>query len=288
MAQANIPREKLTDTGLRYIRRHDKDGATYFITNPAENKRIDEWIPLASSGKSAEIFDPMTGTSGITGVKKNGDSGCTIHLHLEPRQSCIVRILDRTVTGKAWVHLMPSGEPVTLTGKWNVTFLEGGETIPHPETVGDLVSWTEWKSDQSAALRAFSGVARYTLHFATPNILADAWSIDLGEVRHTARVSLNGNVLGDLISRPMRVTTEALAKEGFNLLEIEVANAPANRAADLDIRGIPWMKTLGEDMQTFTIGDFLFPWIRKGTDWIPCPSGLLGPVLLVPMVKETD
>ncbi|MCX6226501.1 MAG: glycosyl hydrolase [Bacteroidia bacterium] len=286
MAKAHIPREKLTDTGLRYIRRHDKDGATYFITNPAENRRIDEWIPLASSGISAVVFDPMTGTSGIAGMKNNRDYGCALHLQLEPRQSCIVRILDNAVTGTAWSRFVPSGEPVILTGKWDVTFLEGGEIIPHKETVTDLVSWTEWKSDQSAALRAFSGVASYTLRFATPAISADAWSIDLGEVRHTARVHLNGKVLGDLISRPMRVTTEVLAKEGYNLLEVEVANAPANRAADLDIRGIPWMKTLGEDMQTFTIGDFLFPWVRKGIDWIPCPSGLLGPVLLVPMVRE--
>jgi len=112
------------------------------------------------------------------------------------------------------------------------------------------------------------------------------WMLDLGEVRHTARVRLNGKVLGELISRPMRLMADSLDKEGENLLEIEVANAPINRVADLDIRGIPWLKTMGEDARTFIIGDFLFPWKKKDSSWVPRPSGLLGPVQLVPMVKE--
>ena len=164
-------------------------------------------------------------------------------------------------------------------------FLDGGETIPHAEAIEKLASWTEWKSDQTTALRAFSGVACYTLRFPTPQTAADAWAIDLGEVCHTARVRLNGQPLGDLFSRPMRVLTTSLAKDGPHLLEIEVANAPINRAADLDIRGIPWQKIMGEDAHSFNIGDFLFPWSKKNATWIPRPSGLLGPVQLLPMKK---
>ena len=82
------------------------------------------------------------------------------------------------------------------------------------------------------------------------------------------------------------VLTRTLAKDGPNLLEIEVANAPINRAADLDIRDIPWQKVLGEDARSFIIGDFLFPWQKKNAKWIPLPSGLLGPVQLISMKKK--
>ncbi|MEI7898939.1 MAG: glycosyl hydrolase [bacterium] len=286
MAAGGVPRESMTDSGLRYIRRKDKKGTTYFIANPADNKKIDGWVPLSAGGTSAVIFDPMTGLTGFAEFKKEGEAGCSVRLQIEPRESRIIRVLDKKVSGQEWSYMKPAGEPVRLSGKWEVSFLEGGETVPHAETINDLVSWTEWKSDQSATLRAFSGAACYKIKFQSPKVTADAWMIDLGEVRHTARVRLNGKVLGDVCSRPMRVAADSLAANGDNLLEIEVANAPINRAADLDIRGIPWLKTMGEDAHSFIIGDFLFPWKKKDAGWVPRPSGLLGPVQLVPMVHN--
>jgi hypothetical protein len=286
MSAAGIRREQMTDSGLRYIRRRDKKGTTYFIANPADNKRIDGWVPLGAGGASAVIFDPMTGLSGLAELKKEGDSDVSLRLQIEPRESRIVRVLDEMVSGREWSYLMTAGEPVRLAGKWEVGFLAGGETVPHAETINDLVSWTEWKSDQAAVLRTFSGVACYKLRFQSPEVAAEAWMIDLGEVRHTARVRLNGKLLGDLVSRPMRVMADSLAKDGGNLLEIEVANTPINRAADLDIRGIQWLKTMGEDAHSYMIGDFLFPWKKKDASWVPRPSGLLGPVRLVPMAHD--
>jgi hypothetical protein len=117
---------------------------------------------------------------------------------------------------------------------------------------------------------------------------ADAWAIELGRVCHTARVRLNGRILGDLISRPMRVLADSILNNGENLLEIEVANAPINRAADLDIRAVPWQKTLGEDARSYRIGDFLFHWKIKDGSWLPRPYGLLGPVRLIPLLRSPD
>lgn len=283
VAQAGIRREAMTDSGLRYTRRQDDQGTTYFIANPAKNRRVDGWVPLAANGEAAAIFDPMTGTLGVAGFRKTAVAGASVRLQLEPSESRIVRVLRAAASGPAWPYLAPAAAPIPLTGRWEVRFLEGGEIIPHAETIEQLGSWTEWKSDQTAALRAFSGAACYTLRFPTPPTPADAWTIDLGEVCHTARVRLNGKGLGELFCQPMRVLTKTLAQDGLNLLEIEVANAPINRAADLDIRSIPWQKTMGEDAKSFTIGDFLFPWTKKDSTWNPRPSGLLGPVRLIPM-----
>lgn len=43
---------------------------------------------------------------------------------------------------------------------------------------------------------------------------------------------------------------------------------------------------MGEDAKSFMIGDFLFPWTKKDATWNPRPSGLLGPVRLIPL-QET-
>ena len=91
-----------------------------------------------------------------------------MRLQLEPRESRIVRVLGTAATGPVWRYFVPAGAPIPLTGRWEVRFLEGGETIPHAEAIEKLASWTEWKSDQATALRAFSGVACYTLRFPTP------------------------------------------------------------------------------------------------------------------------
>ena len=286
MVKSGIQREAMVDSRLRYVRRSDAQGTTYFITSLSLDKRVDGWIPVAATGESAAIFDPMTGAMGIAEFRKSAAGGSLVRLQLEPRESRIVRVLNAVPAGPAWPYLAPAGDPIPLTGSWNVRFLEGGETIPHEETIDKLASWTEWKSDQAGALRAFSGVASYTLKFPTPRVSADAWAIDLGDVCHTARVRLNGTLLGDLFCRPMRVTAAALAKDGRNILEIEVANAPINRAADLDIRGIVWQKTMGEDASSYRIGDFLFNWSTKDAKWVPRPSGLLGPVRLIPLAKQ--
>jgi hypothetical protein len=286
VAQSGIRREAMTDSGLRYIRRQDTAGTTYFIVNPPKSQRVDGWVPVAANGEAAAIFDPMTGALGVASFRSNKESGNAVRLQLEPSESCIVRVLHAAASGPGWLYLAPAGAPIPLTGRWEVRFLEGGETIPHAETIEQLASWTEWKSDQAAALRAFSGVACYTLRFPTPLTTADAWAIDLGAVCHTARVRLNGKPLGDIFCQPLRVLTRTLAQEGQNLLEIEVANAPINRAADLDIRDIPWQKIMGEDAKSFTIGDFLFPWTKKDATWCPRPSGLLGPVQLIPMQEN--
>ena len=285
MKASGIQREVMMDNGLHYIRRQDEQGTIYFITNLAEGKRVDGWVGLAAKGECAAIFDAMSGRMGMAGFRPTANGAAEIRLQLDQRESCIVRVFNRKVQAPAWTYLEPKGEPMTLAGPWEVTFLEGGEILPKPEKITALSSWTEWTSEQSPALRGFSGVASYRIHFPKPQQPAAELAIDLGTVYHTARVTLNGRNLGDLFSRPMRVLAGTALKDGDNVLEIEVANAPINRAADLDIRGVDWQKTKGEG-GSFGIGDFLFHWKKKDASWVPLPSGLIGPVRLMPLTRQ--
>jgi hypothetical protein len=139
--------------------------------------------------------------------------------------------------------------------------------------MGSPASWTTL-SDPRA--QAFSGTARYRVSFDAPAMRADAWELDLGDVREAARMRLNGVDLGIAWSLPFRARIGALRPKG-NVLEIDVANLPANRIRDLDLRKVDWK----------IMGDINLASLRYGAldaaRWDVAPSGLNGPVRLVPL-----
>jgi hypothetical protein len=175
--------------------------------------------------------------------------------------------------GPQWQYMSPSGAPQPIEGRWQVNFIAGGPTLPQVTAVEQLTSWTNWPGDQEA-LQAFGGTARYTIKFGKPEGNVDAWAIDLGIVCHSARVMLNGQALGTLLAPPFRMVLPDALQEGENLLEIEITNLMANRLAYLDRQGQAWRKFFFVNM-TYEPFD--------AADWEPLPSGLLGPVQLVPL-----
>ena len=99
--------------------------------------------------------------------------------------------------------------------------------------------------------------------------------LDLGDVRHVARVRLNGRDLGTAILRPYRVEVPAdLLKPSGNELEIEVTNLAANRIRDLDRRKVAWR--IFRDINLVNIKYKPF----DASNWPVFDSGLLGPVVL--------
>jgi hypothetical protein len=111
----------------------------------------------------------------------------------------------------------------------------------------------------------------YTTNFVMEkSILSEGKSIilDLGDVRESARVRINGKDAGTLFAVPFRTDITELVKKGKNLLEIEVTNLPANRIAELDRRGVEWRK-----FNEINVVDLNY---KKNTydKWQPLPSGL--------------
>jgi hypothetical protein len=93
-------------------------------------------------------------------------------------------------------------------------------------------------------------------------------------VRNSARVRLNGQDLGTLVTAPYRLEIPAGVLKDQNELEIEVTNLMANRIADLDRRGVKWQKFYFVNLNYKPF---------SAADWQPLPSGLLGPVMLMPL-----
>ncbi len=175
----------------------------------------------------------------------------------------------REATGLPWVYLQKDETPLEISGEWQVEFMEGGPVLPPPFTTKQLDTWTNLGEEEA---RRFAGTALYKLAFNLPDTLtASHWQLDLGEVRESARVRINGNELGTLWSFPFHIQFEKYLKKGKNTLEIEVTNLSANRLRDLDQRGVNWQKY-------FFVNIFY-----KNFDaslWPLMDSGLLGPVQL--------
>jgi hypothetical protein len=106
---------------------------------------------------------------------------------------------------------------------------------------------------------------------------ADDWLLDLGDVRESARVTLNGRPLGTVWSLPAQLRLGALRAR--NVLEIEVSNLPANRVRDLDQRKIEW-----KIMKDINLASLRYREL-DAAGWEPAPSGLLGPVRLLPLKR---
>jgi hypothetical protein len=115
--------------------------------------------------------------------------------------------------------------------------------------------------------------------FGNPAGHADAWALDLGTVCYSARVKLNGQDLGTLYAPPFRILLPDTLQERENLLEIEVTNLMANRLAFMDRQGEAWRKFFFVDIKYEAF---------NAAHWEPLPSGLLGPVQLVPLQRLHD
>jgi hypothetical protein len=276
LAAAHIRREPVADRhGAMLIRRRRPDGHDYFIANQGADP-IDGWVDLADPALSAAIMDPMTGRIGVAALRGAPDHA-SVALQIAPGESVIVRTYDdRMVAGARWRYVQTAGEPAPLDGPWHVEFIEGGPVLPKPFDTTALGSWTQ-SGDPDA--ERFAGTARYRLAFDAPASTARSWLLDLGDVRESCRVRLNGKSLGTLIGPPYRVYAGTLKPAG-NLLEVKVTNLSANRIRDLDRRGVRWrifrdINFVDKDYRPF-----------NATHWSVRDSGLLGPVHLIPVTAQ--
>jgi hypothetical protein len=221
---------------------------------------------------SAWLYDPMTGKSGRLARRSPGAHG-QIYVQLEAGETIILRVDSKETPGPAWPYRRPCGEPIVLRGEWSVEFIDGGPELPQAYKTRNLLSWTG-AADTRA--KAFAGTARYTLHFTTPRGSADDWLLDLGDVRQSARVHLNGHDAGVLIAVPFATRVGSYLKPGKNTLVVEVTNLSANRIRDLELRKVDWKVMKDANIVNVNYQKF------DPAQWSLEESGLLGPVKLVP------
>jgi hypothetical protein len=310
--EVQVARELMADSGLSFVRRTFDGGWNYLVVNRTETN-FGGWFGFERPIKSVVIFDPMTGSSGIsaftrslpnvTYAKQPFASSLQVHLQLNPGQSLIlhtfatnqfsdfqVRQNTPEAARRRYHYLQTNGQPAAISGDWKVKFLEGGPALPADFQTTKLASWTTFPETNC---QAFAGTAIYEIAFDAPPEresvfhsdelrLIDSRShyfLDLGDVRQSARVRLNGKDYGTLITPPFRVVVDNLKPAG-NTLEVEVTSVAANRIRDLDRRGVNWkifkdINLVNENYRPF-----------NAADWPLTDCGLLGPVTLTPVTAK--
>jgi hypothetical protein len=171
------------------------------------------------------------------------------------------------------------GDTVAVNGPWTLSFTEEAPKVLKTFALERLQTW-ETLDDDSVHVTMGTGV--YTTHIQlTKADVKDVagWQIDLGDVRESARVYINGQFIGCAWSVPFVLNFEGILKAGDNELRIEVTNLPANRIADLDRRGVKWRK-----MEEINVVDINY---KKTTydQWEPVPSGLNSDIRLIKLTK---
>jgi hypothetical protein len=166
-------------------------------------------------------------------------------------------------------------DPLILEGSWKLLFppFTEGKGKPVETTFDRLISWSDSTVD---SIKYFSGTATYTKNFTIPKGYRGKGMrlfLDLGSVKNLAEVSLNGKPLGVLWKEPFRVEiTDALIK-GENALSIKITNLWPNRL-------IGDQKLAEKDRLTWASVS------QYKADSPLLPSGLLGPVKLIPAKSQ--
>lgn len=278
LASERLPRETIAEAGISFNRRVNVDGYAYFFAN-LTGKNYEGWTSLGAvaekTPRAVVILNPLNGARAIAQTREGAKGQTEVRLQLAPGESLIVRTTRDAAPANTprWIQVEP-GEPVAITGTWQISFRKGGPELPPALETKELKSWTELGGDEA---KRFAGTALYRLEFEWPaNKAGDHW-LDLGEVRESARVKLNGKDLGTAWSLPFRLRTGSALKAGRNVLELEVTNLAANRIRDMDQRKIPWKIMRDSNVVNINYRPF------DASGWPLTPSGLIGPVTLVPL-----
>ena len=243
----------------------------YFITNLTA-QGADGWVKLGVSAREVLIQDPLTGRVGRAPSRNTNE----VYLQLAPGESVLLTTSANPRRGQpSWPFHQTTGDAQPLTGEWTVSFLKGGPELPPEVTTTTLKSWTDFEGIPN--VQRFAGTARYRLEFDAPATRADDWLLDLGDVRESARVRLNGREVATLWSLPFRTRIGEHLKVGKNILELEVTNLAANRIRDLDQQKVNWKIMREINFVNINYKPF------DASDWAVTASGLLGPITLTPL-----
>lgn len=272
-----LPETMRTADGLHCIRRTNAMGHHYFISS-LQPKDIDGWVTLGKTAECAMIFDPMTGKQGWAEIRQQ-DGKTQVRLQLKSGESCILQTIHSAKSvdpdaAQPWPYYQEGAMSLSLDRGWKLSFVESTPSIPDTFDIDRPADWTILPVANASTNM---GTGLYRLQFTLPDWKADDWMLDLGDVRESARVRINGKEVGCAWSVPFTLRVGEFLQPGENVLEVEVTNLPANRIAQMDRDGKLW-----RIFKEINVVDLNY---RKTSyaHWQPLPAGLNSSVRLIPL-----
>ncbi|MBQ9652343.1 MAG: glycosyl hydrolase family 2 [Prevotella sp.] len=265
MAQFAISEEMKTQMKLRAIRRRNETGYHYFIANLTPED-VEREVALAVPFNNANWYDPMTGDISAAVIKDG-----KVLISLRSGESRILKTDDIAIAKDDFVQ-NASPKTIQITTPWTLSFTEEAPAVGRTFRLDKLQTWENLSEEASVTI----GTGVYTTNFKlSKKDTKRQWLIDLGDVRESARVYINGQFIGCAWAVPFMLDCKNAFKPGNNELRIEVTNLPANRIADLDRKGAEWRK-----MKEINVVDINY---KKTTyaHWALVPSGLNSEVKLI-------
>jgi hypothetical protein len=245
------------------------------VYEQTKDKRTNVPVWLDPYGSVVVVFRKIAGPH-VVRIERDGQeifpklSADTAPYTIDMRSGVMMLLAERgghyvAVDAVGRSHAATVAEPAVLpvAKPWTVAFTPGWGA-PAQVRMDKLASWTD-SSDEG--VRHYSGTASYTTAFlmlSNPPEHAHV-TLDLGEVRETARVWVNGKEMGVAWKRPFTIDITSAVVPGNNSLKVQVTNLWPNR--------IIGDQSLSEDKR-FTHTNIT----KFKADSPLMPSGLLGPV----------
>lgn len=265
-----IEREKLTDTGLKFVRRQFDEGRYYYIVNQT-SKEINQNIPLNFVGKQVTLMNPENGNYGLAETHNN-----SVRVQLKSGESMIIKNTENIYTSiPNWYYIEKTDSPIILNQPWQLTFKEGGPELPKSRTLDQLQPWTNFTED--ASTQSFSGTGVYTTSFKLKKNKADDFVLKFDKLYESAKVIVNGQDAGIVWSLPFETNVGKYLKKGKNTIQIEVSNLMANRIRYMDQNKIQWRNYHEINFVNIDYKPF------DASNWKVQPSGLDGEIQLIPV-----
>jgi hypothetical protein len=307
------PDFEATSPAIDFVHRRTADAEIYFVRND-QPETVTADLTFRVRNLQPEIFDPVTGNvTRVMDFESTADGRTRLWFAFAPHEAFFV-VLRRPAARVHPVAILKNGHALPLSastmldeergamtlrtsapGEYSVKFsdgresrltvsaatesaLSGGWTLSFPPNWGapakvdvpELKSWTDFAD---SGVRYFSGTATYriSLHIGADQLVPgrELW-LDLGDVREVAQIRVNGTALTPLWKQPYSARIDTLLHRGENTLEVEVTNL--------------WPNRLIGDAQPGAAHRYTWTNIKKYSSSSPLlPSGLLGPVRLVPV-----
>ena len=181
--------------------------------------------------------------------------------------------------GQQWSDYKIGNHAITIDSEWTIKPIGENNKLPNLVKSYKLKSWPELDDTWSV----YSGKAVYSREFEIDEkYVGQGMIIDLGDVRETARIKINGTEIGLLWCIPYKTSIPKDILKKRNKIEIEVTNLSFNQVIELDRKGVQWKNFHEINFVNIKYEPY------DASDKEPVKSGLLSEIKLFPIVRNSE